>query len=295
MQSVFEYSDILNAPVEVFHFDTEITKPFPVETHRHYYAEFILVTQGKATVAVNDKSYTVNKGELVIIPPQAMHSIFRYGDEHLVFRGLKVNLAWVGISGTYIPRLDRYFLNLGKLTDVTYKFHEDMLYGFDLEKFYEHILKEMTTRNYGYDSIINASIQEFIINILRAYMQMGITEQIKPVDNRTHYAIEEILSYIDSNSEYDLRVSDIAEKCNMSYSYFAKSFKEIYGQSCKEYIETIRLNKAEKLLKFTDMDIAQISQETGFSDSSHLIKCFRNKYNITPKQFRMKNPSSLES
>ena len=124
---------------------------------------------------------------------------------------------------------------------------------------------------------------------------MGITEQIKPVDNRTHYAIEEILSYIDSNSEYDLRVSDIAEKCNMSYSYFAKSFKEIYGQSCKEYIETIRLNKAEKLLKFTDMDIAQISQETGFSDSSHLIKCFRNKYNITPKQFRMKNPSSLES
>ena len=295
MQSVFEYSDILNAPVDVFHFDTEILKPFPVETHMHYYAEFLVVTQGKATITVNNSSYIVNKGELIVIPPQAMHSIFKYGDEHLVFRGLKVNLAWVGVSGTYIPRLDRFFLNLGKLDNVTYKFNEDMLYGFDLRKFYEHILKEMTTKNYGYDSLVNASIQEFIINILRAYKQMGVTEQIKPVSNSTHYAIEEILSYIDSNSAYDLRVSDIAEKCNMSYSYFAKSFKEIYGQSCKEYIEKIRLNKAEKLLKFTDMDIAQISQETGFSDSSHLIKCFRNKYNITPKQFRMKNPSTLES
>ena len=74
--------------------------------------------------------------------------------------------------------------------------------------------------------------------------------------------------------------------CNMSYSYFAKNFKQYYGRSCKEYIEFIRVSKAADLLLFTDFDLSYISQETGFSDSSHLIKIFRKWKGVTPKQFK---------
>ena len=38
---------------------------------------------------------------------------------------------------------------------------------------------------------------------------------------------------------------------------------------------------------------AYISQETGFSDCSHMIKTFRKYKNITPKQFRMQNTKTL--
>jgi len=77
----------------------------------------------------------------------------------------------------------------------------------------------------------------------------------------------------------------------MSYSYFAKSFHNLYGRSCKEYIEFIRISKAEELLLFTDCDLSYISQETGFADSSHLIKTFRRLKGMTPRQYKLHNRS----
>ena len=63
--------------------------------------------------------------------------------------------------------------------------------------------------------------------------------------------------------------------------------------SCKEYIEYIRVTKAEDLLLFSDYDLTYISQETGFSDCSHMIKTFRKYKNITPKQYRLQNTKAL--
>ena len=75
----------------------------------------------------------------------------------------------------------------------------------------------------------------------------------------------------------------------MSYSYFAKMFLKYYGQSCKQYIEFIRLSKVENFLLFTDYDLNYIAAETGFADCSHLIRTFKKHYQITPKQFRLRS------
>lgn len=47
----------------------------------------------------------------------------------------------------------------------------------------------------------------------------------------------------------------------MSYSYFAKNFHQLYGQSCKQYIEFVKVCKVEDFLLFTDFDLNYISQE----------------------------------
>jgi YesN/AraC family two-component response regulator len=62
----------------------------------------------------------------------------------------------------------------------------------------------------------------------------------------------------------------------------------MYGVSCKEYIECFRIFKVEDFLLFTDFDLTYISQETGYSDCSHMIKQFKKYRGITPKQFRLK-------
>ena len=91
--------------------------------------------------------------------------------------------------------------------------------------------------------------------------------------------------YIDEHSAEPLSVEALAHRCGMSYSYFAKNFRQMYGRSCKEYIEFVRVSKAEDLLLFTDFDLTYISLETGFADCSHLIKVFRKWKGITPKQY----------
>ena len=93
--------------------------------------------------------------------------------------------------------------------------------------------------------------------------------------------------YISQHYQEDLSVAELAEKFHMSYSYFAAIFKEYYGQTCKEMVLTVRLQKAEDLLQFTDFDLTYISQETGFCDCSHFIKAFKQKYGVTPRKYRM--------
>ena len=95
-----------------------------------------------------------------------------------------------------------------------------------------------------------------------------------------------ILEYIDSHSSEPLEVQELARLCHMSYSHFAKLFRENYGRSCKEYIKYIRLNKAQDLLVNSDLDIDYIAQETGFYDSSHFIRQYKSWRGITPKQER---------
>ena len=80
-----------------------------------------------------------------------------------------------------------------------------------------------------------------------------------------------ILEYIDTHSAEPLEVRQLAEMCYMSYSNFARLFRENYGRSCKEYIKYIRLNKAQDLLLNSDYDLDYIAQETGFFDCSHFM------------------------
>ena len=83
-------------------------------------------------------------------------------------------------------------------------------------------------------------------------------------------------------------MQELANRCGMSYSNFAKVFKEQFGRSCKEYLEYIRISKAEELVLYSDYDISYIAQETGFADSSHFIRIYKKFKEETPKQARMK-------
>ncbi|MEG0500073.1 MAG: helix-turn-helix transcriptional regulator [Rikenellaceae bacterium] len=81
-------------------------------------------------------------------------------------------------------------------------------------------------------------------------------------------------------------INEIAEKCSMSPSQFKKLFGQIYGTSPHKYLANQQLEKAAFLLKNTDKPIGDIARECEFSNASHLIKRFKDNYNITPSGYR---------
>lgn len=79
---------------------------------------------------------------------------------------------------------------------------------------------------------------------------------------------------------------DAAHACNLSYSYFSRSFKQLFGISFCAYPERLRLFEGERLLLTTDRDISGIALEVGFSTPSYFIECFRRHYGVAPGAFR---------
>ena len=57
----------------------------------------------------------------------------------------------------------------------------------------------------------------------------------------------------------------------------------------------IRLCKVEDMLLFTNFDLNYISQETGYADCSHLIRSFKEKYGVSPHQYRRQHSSPRQN
>ena len=290
MSSLFEKQDSLNSPIETFIFDTE-KMSFPVKPHWHYFAEFIYVINGKAAVTCDGIQYDVSEGEFIILYPSAVHSIMSIDGKPILFAGLKFDPAKFQNSSSYAPSVTAVF-RYARSKDMQIHFSSSESEKLNCREIFFDCVKETEHYLYGRDIILRAQIYRLIFGIVRKWIASGLDINGCPASSADVFGIENIAEYIDSCLDENIRVTDIADKCHMSYSGFAVKFREQYGMSCKEYIERMRIFKAEEYLLFTDHDLTFISQQTGFSDCSHFIRSFKRQRGLTPKQFRMSKKRS---
>lgn len=293
MNSLFEYSDYLNAPYECFYSDNGPDSTFPIRPHWHYFMEVIYNLEGNGIMSCDNKTFYTSPGDLLIFPPQSIHSIYTATDVPLRYGVLKFDLGQLfagtersasTFSGIHFPSL---FSHAKNDENASLYLSAEQLDAVPAKDLILRCITEMEQQQYGYRMLIRSAIQTLLLEVIRIWRGNGFdTDQAftLPRDADSLYSITE---YIDTHAHLPLKVEDLAERCHMSYSYFAKVFRETYGQSCKKYIEFIRICKAEDLLRFTNLDLNYISQETGFSDCSHFIRVFKQQKGITPKQFRM--------
>lgn len=83
-----------------------------------------------------------------------------------------------------------------------------------------------------------------------------------------------------------LSISEMAELCHFSPSYFRKLFTQQMGKHPKQYILSEQLKRAKQLLVTTDLSISKIQQLTGFSDSSVFFRNFTARYHCSPTAYR---------
>lgn len=157
--------------------------------------------------------------------------------------------------------------------------------------FVRNIVAEFEGKSAMYMLAVQSGIHSLLIEIARKID--APTKQTGEKHAEQNLSFYHILEYIDTHSSERLEVAQLADLCHMSYSNFARLFRENYGRSCKEYIQYIRLNKAQDLLLNSDFDLDYIAQETGFFDCSHFIKAYKNWRGITPKQERLLHKANV--
>ncbi len=288
MQYLFEYSDTLNSPYEACLFDTNVL-PFPVRPHWHYFMEMVYMREGTGLIESDGKSYVLEPGDMILFHPEAVHAIYTATNFPLKYEVLKFDVNKLYTENSYAPKLRVILGSANKDGKAPIFFKEEELKHIPVRSIFEECRLELEKRDYGYDIVVHNKICYLLVNMIRIWREKGFDTDVAAVSSSDIDSIHAITAYIDAHAGEPIKVEELAEMCNMSYSYFAKNFKQYYGRSCKEYIEFIRICKAEDMLLFTDFDLNYISQETGFSDSSHLIKIFKKWKGSTPKQFKLQH------
>lgn len=96
------------------------------------------------------------------------------------------------------------------------------------------------------------------------------------------------LEYIHANYARELNVQQIAEKAHLNSNYFTKLFKQEMGLTPIRYINTLRFEKAQHLLKYTHLTVSEVAQQVGISDTLYFSRGFKAFSGLSPSDYRKK-------
>lgn len=131
------------------------------------------------------------------------------------------------------------------------------------------------------DSILENKFKELLFNIFSHRDNKHILAYIMQIVDNYQTPIWEIM---EANYMYDLKLQDFANISNRSLSTFKRDFKEYYKTSPGKWITERRLKRAKSLLETTSKSIGDIVFESGFCNSSHFSRIFRERFHLSPSE-----------
>jgi AraC family transcriptional regulator len=132
---------------------------------------------------------------------------------------------------------------------------------------------------------VESLTQVLVIHLLRHYST--VTQTITSGNRSlTNSQLQQAIDYIHTHLNRDLSLAELAGIVNISPTYFASLFKQAMGISPHQYVIQQRVERAKMMLKRTDLAIADIALQVGFSSQSHLTQQFKRLTGLTPKQVR---------
>jgi AraC family transcriptional regulator len=152
------------------------------------------------------------------------------------------------------------------------------------------LLAELKSGGIMGELYVESLTQVFVIHLLRHYssLQPALTEPIGTIiadlHSLTPSRLQQSIDYIHAHLNGDLSMAQIAGSVNSSPTYFASSFKRATGISLHQYVIKQRVERAKLLLETTDLPIANIASQVGFSSQSHLTQHCKSFTGMTPRQ-----------
>jgi AraC-like DNA-binding protein len=148
------------------------------------------------------------------------------------------------------------------------------------------LLREYRTKSACYEQVMTGLLHQLSGLILR-HMPGEAVDPRRDKRRITNMKImQEVLEYLDANYMHPITLADAAREANMSLFHFSRFFKSISGMSYVAYLNRIRVNQAEHLLRSTDKSILDIALECGFSNIRTFNRVFKQLKERTPSELR---------
>ena len=112
------------------------------------------------------------------------------------------------------------------------------------------------------------------------------------LDTERFFASKEIqkilpaLEYVNVNYSDDISLEEASSLLGFEVSYFCRLFKQATGATFTEYLNFVRICKAEKLLATTTDTVLDVSASVGFSSVSYFNRIFKKYKNSSPSVYR---------
>ncbi len=223
----------------------------------------IVVKDGKGTVNISDKRYTITKGNGIVIN-QGESSKFK-ADSIEPFTLIQVQVSGKSMNDIIAnieKRENSSLLNFGTNNKIA-----DCAYDLIVE----------CSKTYRSDYNIMFLFYDFISSIDEHYIE-------KKIPTKNVYMTRAV-EYIKQNYNKNISVENIANLLGIERSYLSRLFKTYKNKSTQNYIIDYRMYKAKRLFEEEDMNVSQVCTAVGYTNIYCFSRIFKSRVGMPPKEY----------
>ena len=256
----------------------DITRGF--ETHWHSAVEIISPITNVYTVAIHDKKYVLNPGEIIVIPSGELHETIapESGERYICLFDLDC-VSRIKSFSSILP----FFTSAIIINQTTAPGIVDRCL-----KIIDNLAEIYFTEEPMWELKMYSEILNFFAIIGQNRMENMITKPSK-IGNRQKEYIEKfnaLFTYIDSHYTEDLTLEFAADLTGYSKFHFTRLFKQFSNTTFYDYLCFKRIKVAEELLINHSLSITDVAIRSGFPSISTFNKLFKKLKNCTPSEYR---------
>ncbi|MEC5319821.1 AraC family transcriptional regulator [Brenneria populi subsp. brevivirga] len=258
-----------------------------VPLHSHEFIEVVYIYQGVMRQTINQRAMTLRQGEILLLNQFAKHEIEAAGHDDIIINFI----IKIDFFGKLMSLFDEENLVLDFILSsingkkrcaehICFKVGEVE----SIQKIMHVIISEIYSKNNFKEVRVNFLVGLLITELLAnselsdCYINASYNESLSI----------SVLKYIDDNYR-TASLKEISNRLKQPNYKISKLLKDFTGKNFSELLIEKRVEVFLHHLKHTDCSIVDIINITGYENASHFYKIFKEKFNMSIKQYREKN------
>lgn len=267
---LIEHSILKN--VKVFLVNLDYRTP-----HIHGDMEMCLILNGGVTLFSRSRQLHFDKDDFFLLSPCTPHEL--RADKHALILSIQIKKS---LCMDYYPQINgmEFLLVSGRSAFPAEK--ANLLRDTAISLAYAYFSMEK-----GFEFKCMSLVNELLYLFVCHLPTVCLSEDGQKKQWIHYERIQEITEYIDAHYTEKLLLTEIAEMQHLSLHYLSHLFKDYFQMSFQQYLPALRCEKARQLLLLTNLNLLDISLESGFSDIKYLNKAFARQYGYSPRAYRV--------
>lgn len=236
--------------------------------HKHSYFEAHFMFSGAMEYDIDGKkAYRVDEGYALLVAPEITHTV----------TGVEKDLIKISVAFTPTEN-GAIFTELASKGSLLFKLDKDVTDAFDT------ILSEADVKG----TLSPYIIREKIFSVLCAIIRYADAESsaVLTESPENDVRIASAIRYIEDNKNIFLTCEDVAEYCHFNVKYLNRIFKKQTSLTLLEYIHSVKIREAERLLCESEHSLGDIAQMLGFANVYYFNSFFKRSCGISPGTYR---------
>jgi AraC-like DNA-binding protein len=266
----------------------------PTRPFFHSFYECHLLYGGHCTMTFEDETIEMSEGDVCIIAPETRH-IVRVFDDHSIDIVVKIRKST--FKKAFPSILSGHNSLAAFFNDTLYLNNHNgyALYRYNGDAGIRNLFLEIYLEHYNKEPYFHQFMnQELSMLFFRLLRNRDDIDDAAPAPPEKRRRMQDILDYIKENYT-DVTLRKLADRFHFAEQYMSKYIKEHSGMTYSEIVRSIKLEKALELLDTTDITIANIAGEVGYTSPENFMRQFKNKYGMSPTSYRKRNTDNEES